>query len=558
MKKKLLALSIGVLSLSTVQVFSQEDNTSYREGYQLILEQQWERARDHFQEFQTQWADSSWADDAAFWHCYAIEQLNTESREHFACYQDFLNNWPESSWVADARGKILVLGSRLAQRGNPEYLQQLRFFSTGDPDVDFDFDFDDIDDTVAAALDRAERELERVRIVRENMVPPLAPVPVVPDLPDNIFISQDGDEYRIEIEETIREAQRNAREMAERAREAYRSRGFSRSRNTADDELLTILAALRDNERASDILLDRLESSDDPQLRSRIVLLLEDIPGERISNSLLDLVDNDESEIVRNNAVIVLLDRNEPVARSRLLEIVDDESFPVSIRSEIVGDLDNWEESEAIPVLGRLLRNSTEPALIEEAADALADIGSDEAVSVLLDGFSQQQDMGLRYVMLEEIANLETPRIMNFLSDIALENEDDELAAIAIDGIADREDNIGVAALEHIYLQSQNQQRRLAAMIGIGEAENAYAYDVISELIADETNPELLAVAANALGRTGQEDAIDRLMSIYSASSDSNVHRSVIRALRRLERFPAATEAMLNILEDRLASAEAQ
>jgi HEAT repeat protein len=286
--------------------------------------------------------------------------------------------------------------------------------------------------------------------------------------------------------------------------------------------------------------------------------LLEDIPGERISNSLLDLVDNDESEAVRNNAVIVLLDRNEPVARSRLLEIVDDESFPVSIRSEIVGDLDNWEESEAIPVLGRLLRNSTEPALIEEAADALADIGSDEAVSVLLDGFSQQQDMGLRYVMLEEIANLETPRIMNFLSDIALENEDDELAAIAIDGIADREDNIGVAALEHIYLQSQNQQRRLAAMIGIGEAENAYAYDVISELIGNETNPELLAVAANALGRTGQEDAIDRLMSIYSASSDSNVHRSVIRALRRLERFPAATEAMLNILEDRLASAEAQ
>ncbi len=561
MKKKLLALSIGVLSLTTVQVFSQEDSNSYREGYQLILEQQWDQARNHFQEFQTQWADSAWADDAAFWQCYAMEQMSTELNEHYTCYESFLSNWPESSWVADARGKLIVLSSHLAQRGSPQYLQQMvRFFGDDDPDVDvdFDFDFDDIDDTVAAALDRAERELERVRIVRENMIPPVPPVPTIPDLPDTLFLSRDGDEFSMELENTIREAQRNAREMAERARETYRFRSISRNRSSVDDELLSILAALRDNERASDILLDRLEASDDPQLRSRIVLLLEDVPGERISNTLLDLVDSDESEMVRNNAIIVLLDRNEPLARSRLLEIVDDEAYPVSIRAEIIGDLDNWEENEALETLGRVLNNSSEPALIEEAADALADIGSEESVAMLLQGFAQQEDIMLRHVMLEEITDLETPRVMNFLSEIALNNEDDGLAAIAIDGIADREDNIGVAALEHIYLQSSNQQRRLAALIGIGEAENAYAFDVISELIANESDPDLLAVAASSLGRTGQEDAVNTLMAIYSSSSDANVHRSVIRGLRRLERYPSATDAMLQILEDRLASAEAQ
>ena len=95
-------------------------------------------------------------------------------------------------------------------------------------------------------------------------------------------------------------------------------------------------------------------------------------------------------------------------------------------------------------------------------------------------------------------------------------------------------------------------------MIGIGEAESAYAFDVISELIVDETNPDLLAAGARALGQTEQEGAVAVLMSIYESTDAANVQRSVIRSLRRLDGYPSATEAMLQILEDRLISAENQ
>ncbi len=71
-----------------------------------------------------------------------------------------------------------------------------------------------------------------------------------------------------------------------------------RARNSADDELLTVLAALRNNERASEILIDRFDNSTDAELRARIVLLLQEFRGEQITTKLIDIVNNNVSEDV--------------------------------------------------------------------------------------------------------------------------------------------------------------------------------------------------------------------------------------------------------------------
>jgi HEAT repeat protein len=558
MKKRLLALSIGLLSATALPVLSQEDNDNYRQGYQLILQQQWQQASDHFADFQQQFANSAWADDAAFWNCYALEQLSSDQQAQFECYQQFMSNWPQSSWTSDARAKLLLLASSLADRGNPEFLSQLEFLALGDPELDFDFDFDfddqDISETVARALDRAELAMERVREFREDIH-----VPEIPPLPPGIFIAADG-EIEIDLDEamdpdSLRESVENARRIAESVRESFEDRARFRSRSSVDDELLTVLAALRYDQRAADLLIQRLDNSDDPQLRSRIVLLLEDIPGTAITDRLLELANSDPSEEVRNNAVIVLLDRNDNAAREQLLAIARDEEAPVSIRAEIVDEMDRWDPEQTLPVLQALLE-TTEPALLEEVADTLADIGSSESIDLLLAAYQSQSDPGLQYLLLEEIADAESPAVLSFLSDLALQAEDDELASIAIEGIAEREDNIGVAALEHIYLNTDKQRRRMAALSGIGEAESAQSLTVISQLIAAETNPAILAAAARALGDSEQEGAIAELMRLYDSSEDDGIERAVIRSLRQLDEYPAATEALLGILEDRLSATD--
>jgi HEAT repeat protein len=471
MKKPVLACTLAALAFCTTPVFSQEDGTAYREGYDLILAQRWVEAREHFGRFQQQWPDSAWADDAAFWQCYAQEQPDSDQEASFQCYEEYIASWPNSSWVADARSKLLVLGSELASRGRPQFLERLEF----DDEDDFDSD---------------------------------------------------------------------------------------QGRGTADDELLSILVAeLADSPndgRASDILMQRFDASDDVTLRNRIVLLMEEIDGEEITRKLMAITEQDESMQVRENAVIVLLDREDAVAHDRLAEILRDEDFGVDIRSEIISNMDDWNDERALSILQEILTGSTEPDFIEEAVGALAENGSEAAVAIFLDAFNQQQDVQLRYVMLEQIAELEAPAVMNLLSETALTSADDELAAIAIEGIAEREDNVAVAALDHIYFTTENRQRKLAALDGLGETENAEALEVLRRIIATETQPQLLAEAASALGNTEQEGAIAILVELYRGSNNIDVQRGAISGLSELDDFPAANTALLDILEDRLNATDAE
>lgn len=471
MKKPVLAFAVSVLTFCTASVFSQEDGAAYREGYNLIIEQRWSEAREHFSSFQQQWPDSAWADDAAFWHCFALEQPNGNQETQFQCYEEFIASWPASSWVADARSELLVLGSELASRGRPQFLERLGF----DDEDDFDDD---------------------------------------------------------------------------------------RFRGTADDELLMLLveqlADSSDDRRASDILIQRFDASDDVMLRSRIVLLMEEIDSESITRKLMEITAQDEAMQVRENAVIVLLDREDSLAHDRLAEILRDEAFGVEIRSEIISNMEDWDDDRALPILEEILAGSAEPGFIEEAVGALADNGSDAAMTVFLDAFNQQQDVELRYVMLEHIAEMESPAVMNLLTETALTSADDELAAIAIEGIAEREDNVAVAALDHIYFSTENRQRRLAALDGLGEAENPEALEALGRIIATETEPQLLAAAASAVGNTEQEAAVAILVDLYRRSTNADVQRGAVSGLSELDDFPAADDALLEILEERLNATDAR
>lgn len=555
MKQKLtLAIAMGSISLLAAQAFSAEaDNAAYRQGYGLVLDQRWIEARDYFEKFQADYTNSAWADDAAFWQCYAIEQAASQDSEHFTCYENFLNSWPDSSWVSDARSKLLVLGSRLASRGNPQYMERLRFSGDGDAGFDFEFDFDGdaIADSVAEAMDRAQEELERVRLINNNIVlPGLPELPELPDLSevmDAAEIRRVVEEARVRVEESRRVAERTRREVVRR------------SRNSADDELLTVLAALRNNERASEILIDRFDSSTDPELRARIVLLLEEFRGEQITNKLIEIVNNDAAENVRNNAVVVLLDRREPASRNLLLGIALDSAYPTAIRGEILEDLDRWDDqAQAINTLRTVLNSETDARLIRITADTLADIGNDAAIEVLMSSFTSISVPENRNRVLAEIADIDSPQVLNFLSETALNNDDDEAAAVAIAGIADHENNIAVAALEHIYLNTNNPQRRMAAIHGIGKSETTQAVEVLRQVLASETDAAITTTAVRALGETNQAAAVEIVLYVYRSNSDEAVQRAAIRALRQLEDHPGATDGLLEILEDRLATQSAQ
>ena len=539
MKKLLLPLAIAYSSLSAAQGV-QQDHIEYRQGYSFVLQQSWSQAQNYFSEFQSNWPDSVWADDAAFWLCYSIEQEKNDATANFQCYSDFISNWPESSWAADASSKLAILGANLAALGFPQYIDEV----SNRWNFEFEFDSDEIGDSIERAMEYAEAELARYEVERERMGAQGIELPVAPPMP---VMPLQGIESVIEVRDLAFSAQ-DIRLQTERV-----MRRFNRDqRNSADDELLTVMAALRNNDRAAEILVTRLKSSSNPVMRSRIVMLLEDVEGDEVTQALVDVIENDESNEVKADAVLVLLDRDEESVRDLLLELVKQPDFPLVARIEIIDSMEEWAPSTAIPALADILNKETELALISQAANSLAGIGSVEAIEELIAAVQSHDEMNVRREILHEIGDVKSPQAISFLTSIALEEVDDETAAIAIHSIAERGDNVGLAALDHIYSNTGNQQRLYAAIEGIGEVESQQAVDILEQIVINPANPLLQSAAVRALGDTNLQTAVPIVINAYRNADNEDVRSASIRALRRLDEYPEATEAMLEILEAQL------
>lgn len=94
---------------------------AYQRAYDLVLDEQWRDAVGALDAFAKAHARSDYADDAAFWYCYARERDTNDAEDAFGCYRRFTERYPESQYDDDARSNLVRLGRRLARNGKPEY-----------------------------------------------------------------------------------------------------------------------------------------------------------------------------------------------------------------------------------------------------------------------------------------------------------------------------------------------------------------------------------------------------------------------------------------------------
>lgn len=73
---------------------------TYRAGYNLILEEEWDAARKKFLEVATKFPSSAYADDAEYWSAYALK--HTDPAKARKAYEAFIAKYPESSFYDDA------------------------------------------------------------------------------------------------------------------------------------------------------------------------------------------------------------------------------------------------------------------------------------------------------------------------------------------------------------------------------------------------------------------------------------------------------------------------
>lgn len=74
--------------------------TLYKEGYNLILEEQWEKARKVFAELLSKHKKSEYVDDAAYWSAYALKYLDRKRAKDE--YRRFVKEYTGSRYYDDA------------------------------------------------------------------------------------------------------------------------------------------------------------------------------------------------------------------------------------------------------------------------------------------------------------------------------------------------------------------------------------------------------------------------------------------------------------------------
>jgi hypothetical protein len=86
----------------------------YREGYSLILDEQWEAAREKFALLKKRYPRSGYLDEAQYWSAYALMQ--TDQRRALEEYRSFLRQFKGSNYFPDALADLAQIEVQLRTR----------------------------------------------------------------------------------------------------------------------------------------------------------------------------------------------------------------------------------------------------------------------------------------------------------------------------------------------------------------------------------------------------------------------------------------------------------
>lgn len=127
----LLVAAVLIGPVLTLVAGAQDDPAAplYREAYRQVLDEKWPAAAQAMESLLATYPKSAWADDAQFWHCYAREKAGDEGpaslEASFRCYLALVRERPSSDWADDGKRALARLAGNLAEKGRPQFRDQL-------------------------------------------------------------------------------------------------------------------------------------------------------------------------------------------------------------------------------------------------------------------------------------------------------------------------------------------------------------------------------------------------------------------------------------------------
>lgn len=333
---------------------SQDDPayTSYKAGYNDILDERWDDARKKFAEMLKKYPKSDFVDDAEYWSAFALR--HADRVKAISAYKKFVEKYPKSTYYDDAVADLNELKSGLmviTPKGATAVVEV-------DDDGAYRYVYTDDEDS-ASAIQMTEhqmRSLERDMRRQALSLARIAPIPRLTSVSAGHLFSH-GEKYDPDTQLKL--------------------------------DALNALGDEREDERSFQILKEvALDFKAAHVLRMSAINILSDFKKFDAMPVFVEIAKKDTNEEMQAHALNFLSDdrRNNKKTAQTLIEVYN--SLPKQNKEQrrrvffTIADIGG---DAAIDFLASVARTSDEYEMRREAVFYLGNIGSDKARTVLYD-----------------------------------------------------------------------------------------------------------------------------------------------------------------------------
>lgn len=447
MCKKLLIL-VFLIFIPVSALAADGDTAAYRSAYELVLDEQWKEAVDVFTSFVNQYPESSWADDAGFWRCYARERAGLDPKATFECYLELQKRWPDSEWVDDAQRAAVALARGLARKGDDTYLDRVRGWQTDD----------DTESTLAVLAALAD----------------VGDQASVQAILDRLGQTEDP-RLRAEMVSILYDVESDA----------ALATIVNLARNDPSPEVRVVAVdVISDYSDPAhfNLLAEIARTDSNAEVREEAVMAIA-YSEDRRGLGVLEEIARGQDPHAARAAVEALGESDFPEATAALERLLAEPSL-ADMRLDIAWAIAESDGPRALSVLTGLAQ-SQDTDLAEEAIEVIGDLDHRGAVSVLSEIADTANNRRLRIAAVEALSNGDSQEALNVQLRLLRTADDSQIRAAAADALGWREDDRTIDPLAEAARLDPDPRVREAATHALGDIGSARARDALINLLKD-------------------------------------------------------------------------
>ena len=462
---------------------------TYKDGYNLILQEKWEDARKKLGELATKFSKSRYVDDAHYWVAYSW--MKDQPKKAAQLYREFFKKYPTSNYFDDA---VADLGR--------------------------------LEGNAAADSARASRSAYEARSFSQSMIsaaPVIMPVPAIAPSPGQTYTVAPSTLFPPNAEGNADDPELR---IKKNAIEALR-------RNPDERAFITI----------SEIATD---SKQHRELRKSALYALENFDRAKVLAIYLKIAQNDDDERIRRDALYYVgkfAKKNDAQALNALKQYAVDSKQPKEVRESAMHALKETDSGDALNLYLQIAKNDNDKNIKKSALYYIGQLakGNDERAQAVLKEYAldRTQEREVRETALYSLKEIRGTNPLSIYLEIIKNDTDDRLRRSALYYIGQmarsNDDKAYQVLREYATDQKQEVELRETALHSLSELGRPDVLTILMEIAKNDPVEKIRSTAIYQIGemRKHGSDVSKFLMDIArDQKQNKNIRKSAFYALR--------------------------